>query len=62
MRHINVRYFFIKDCVDKGEVIVEYCNTKEMIADFLRNPSREKRSSISEIPFWAESRGSVAAE
>ena len=38
MRHLDVRYFFIKDCVDLGEVAIEYCNTKNMIADFLTKP------------------------
>jgi hypothetical protein len=37
-RHINVRYFFIKDRVDAGEVEVEYKPTGEMIADILTKP------------------------
>jgi hypothetical protein len=34
-RHIDIRYFFITDCIQKGLVMVEYCTTEEMIADFL---------------------------
>ena len=37
-RHINVRYFWIKDKVDKGEVKVEYLPTHLMVADFFTKP------------------------
>jgi hypothetical protein len=37
-RHINVRYFFVKDRIDKGELKVEYCLTLLMIADYFTNP------------------------
>ena len=33
-RHIDIRYFFVKDWVDKGEFRIEYCNSDNMIADF----------------------------
>jgi hypothetical protein len=33
-RHINIRYFFIKDRVASGEIKLEWCPTKEMIGDF----------------------------
>jgi hypothetical protein len=38
MKHINVRYFFITDRISKGEVCVEWCPTKDMVADFLTKP------------------------
>ena len=41
-RHINVRYFFVKDRVDKGEVII-YCPTEYMLADFFTKPLQGKR-------------------
>ena len=37
-RHIHIRYFFVKDRVDKGEVKIEYCPTEEMLADFYTKP------------------------
>ena len=37
-RHINIRFFFVKDRVDAGEVRVEYLPTKAMIADVLTKP------------------------
>ena len=33
-RHINIRYFFIKDRIDKKEARVEYCLTEITLADF----------------------------
>ena len=37
-RHIDVRYFFVKDRIDKGEMCVEYCPTHEMLADYYTKP------------------------
>ena len=37
-RHINIRYFFVKDRIAKGEIEVKYCPTKLMIADCLTKP------------------------
>ena len=48
-RHINIRYFFIKDRIDKGEMQVLYCPTERMVADFLRNHYKERSSVRLEI-------------
>jgi hypothetical protein len=37
-RHINIRYFFIADCIQKGQVNVEYCPTEDMVADIFTKP------------------------
>jgi len=37
-RHINIRYYFITEKVQNGEILVEYCPTKDMIADFFTKP------------------------
>jgi hypothetical protein len=37
-RAFNIRYFFITDQIEKGNVSVEYCPTLEMIADFMSKP------------------------
>lgn len=37
-RHINVRYYFITDRINKGEVQVGYCPTGDMVADFFTKP------------------------
>ena len=33
-RHKHIRYFFVKDIIEKGEMRVEYCPTHFMFADF----------------------------
>jgi hypothetical protein len=37
-RHISIRYFFVKDRVDKGEFTIEYCPTENMLADYFTKP------------------------
>jgi hypothetical protein len=36
-RHISIRYFFVKDRIEKGEMRVEYYNTQKMV-DFFTKP------------------------
>jgi len=37
-RHMNVRYFFIKDHVDSRRVRIDHCPTAAMLADFFTKP------------------------
>ena len=37
-RHLDIRYFYISDRVEKGDVKIIYCPTKEMIADYFTKP------------------------
>ena len=37
-RHVNNRYFWIKDRADKGEIKIMYCPTELMLADFFTKP------------------------
>lgn len=37
-RHINIRYFFIKQYLEDGTMTVEHCPATEMIADILTKP------------------------
>ena len=37
-KHIDIQYFYIKEKVDSKDVIVEYCPTKHMQADFFTKP------------------------
>ena len=37
-RHINIRYFFVKDRIASGEVTVKYCPTDKMMADYFTKP------------------------
>ena len=34
-KHINVRYFFIADRIQKGELTIEYCPTEDMVEDYM---------------------------
>ena len=37
-KHISIRYFFVKDRVDKGEMSIEYFPTGIMLADYFTTP------------------------
>ena len=42
-RHMNIRYFFVKDRVASNEIRIEYCPTEDMIADFFTKPLQGKQ-------------------
>ena len=42
-RHINIRYFFVKNRIDKGEMRVDYLPTNVMLADYFTKPLMGKR-------------------
>jgi len=42
-RHINIRYFFIKDRVKTGEIEVIHCPSSEMLADYFTKPFQGRR-------------------
>ena len=37
-KHINVRYFFVTDRINKKELEKAYCPTDDMVADFFTKP------------------------
>jgi hypothetical protein len=41
-RHINIRYFFITDRIARKEVAIQYCPTKEIVADYFTKPLQGK--------------------
>ena len=41
-RALNIRYFFLTDQIQKGNLIVEYCPTTEMVADYFSKPLQGK--------------------
>ncbi len=41
-RALNIRYFFLTDQIEKGNLIVEYCPTTEMVADYFSKPLQGK--------------------
>eukprot|EP00957_Ditylum_brightwellii_P131281 10012788-Ditylum_brightwellii.AAC.1 len=44
--HINIRHFFAKNRVEKGEVDIEYCPTEEMIGDFFSKTLQVKKFKV----------------
>ena len=42
-RAMNVRYFAIKDHIDRGEIKIMHCGTEKMIGDFFSKPLQGKR-------------------
>lgn len=38
MRHVNVRYFWLHDRIEKGDIKLVYTPTAEMVADFFTKP------------------------
>ena len=37
-RHVDIKYIFVKDPVDKKEICIQYCPTEQMLADFFTKP------------------------
>ncbi|XP_074328335.1 secreted RxLR effector protein 161-like [Apium graveolens] len=37
-KHIDVRYHFIRDCVERGEIFMKYIHTNDQKADILTKP------------------------
>ena len=35
---IDIRFFFLKDRVDSGDIEIAFCWTENMVADFLSKP------------------------
>jgi len=45
-RHINIRYFAVKDMIDRGEVQVVYTPTEDMVADYFTKPLQGKLFNV----------------
>ena len=42
-KHIDIRYFFIQYRIEKGDIGLEYCNTNNMVVDFMTKPLQGKK-------------------
>jgi hypothetical protein len=38
IHHVNIQYFFITNLIARKEVAIEYCPTKQMVADYFTKP------------------------
>jgi hypothetical protein len=45
-RALKIRYFFLTDQVEKGNLSVGYCPTSEMIGDFMTKPLQGKKFEL----------------
>ena len=41
--YIEIRYIFIQDRIEKGDIGLEYCHTYNMVADFMTKPLLGKK-------------------
>ena len=41
-KHIKIRYYYVADCIAKGDLTVVWCPTDKMIPDFLTKPLQGK--------------------
>ena len=37
-KHIGIRYHFVREKVEDGQVVLEYCHTKDMLAEIMTKP------------------------
>lgn len=37
-KHIEVQFHFVRDEIERGNLIIDYCQTEEMAADLLTKP------------------------
>jgi hypothetical protein len=37
-KHIDIRYHFVREKVEDGQVVLEYCPTQDMLADLMTKP------------------------
>ncbi|GMF41064.1 unnamed protein product [Phytophthora lilii] len=64
-KHIDIRYHFVREKVEDGQVVLQYCSTKDMKADLMTKPITavqfiSLRSKLGiQAPSTAESSGSV---
>ena len=42
-RHLNIRYFFVTDQVEKGLISISYCPTDDMVSDYHTKPLQGKK-------------------
>ena len=45
-KHLDIRYFFVKDLLDRGVITLSHCLSNNMIADFFTKPIQGQRFEI----------------
>ena len=61
LKHINTRYYFVRDHVQDGDIVIEYVRTAENMVDALTNPLKGLDTSrlACLIGFGTPSKGGV---
>jgi hypothetical protein len=42
-QHLEIKYFYITDLINRKEVSIEYCPTDKMVADYMTKPLTGKK-------------------
>lgn len=42
-KHIDIRYHYIRECVQNGQIQLQYCPTEDMKADILTKPLAKQK-------------------
>jgi hypothetical protein len=48
---LNIRYFFLTDQVEKGNISIEYCPTDDMVGDSIQSHYKAKSFASSEMRY-----------
>jgi len=57
-KHLDVRYFYVKDLIERGVLSVKHCVSDDMIADLLENSDNLTTCSNAEFPGESVTEGS----
>ena len=45
-KHLDIRYFYVRDLLERGILTVEHCSSDDMIADFFTKPIQGRKFQI----------------
>jgi len=46
MKHLDIRYFYVQDLLNRGAIKIEHCNMEYMVADFFTKPLQGQRFQV----------------
>jgi hypothetical protein len=45
-KHLDIRYFWVKDLLERGVIRIEHCSTEDIVADFFTKSLQGKKFRI----------------